>query len=298
MIRFARSNIPGPERGQEGGRVVRDPVWLAAGKASGCPSRSLHALPRSWAGRTILEWIIAFSLLLVLCGLALAESDVGRPLASPAGVTDPAARQILAQPTLSHALPQLRLAGSRRAYEFLLDHPVLAVQLARRLHPPMQRYTVTLVAEGQYQVEALGALRGMAQLIVTRPGQRAYRLEGEFHSLANFLRFSGRMVATLDYRERRDRNSVSMETDSVIYLRIDNVVLGMMTKLLTPLVIRLIDRRVEMLAEGGRIVLARVTDDPGGLYREMTQWSEVKPDDLVLFRQTFLPLPVKSRRPR
>lgn len=43
-----------------------------------------------------------------------------------------------------------------------------------------------------------------------------------------------------------------------------------MTKLLSPLVIRLIDRRVEMLAEGGRIVLARVTDDPGGLYREMT----------------------------
>lgn len=246
----------------------------------------------------MLAWIIASSLLPVLCGLTLAESDAGRPLASPAGVTDPAARQILAQPTLRHALPPLRLAGSRRAYEFLLDHPVLAVQLARRLHPPMQRYTVTPVAEGQYQVEALGALRGTAQLILTRPGQRAYRVEGEFHSLANLLRFSGRMVATLDYRERRDRHSVSMETDSVVYLRIDNWVLGIMTKLATPLVIRLIDRRVEMLAEGGRIVLARVTNDPGSLYREMTQWPEFKPDDLALFRQTFLPLPVKPRRSR
>lgn len=246
----------------------------------------------------MLAWIIAFSLLPVLCGSALAESDAGRPLASPAGVTDPAARQIMAQPTLRHALPPLRLAGSRRAYEFLLDHPVLALQIARRLHPPMQRYTMTQVAEGQYHVEALGALRGTAQLIVTEPGRRAYRIDGEFHSLANLLRFSGRMVATLGYRELRNRDTVLIETDPFVYLRIDNVVLGLMTQLLTPLVSRLIDRRVEMLAEGGRIVLARVTDDPGGLYREMTQWPEFKPDDLALFRQTFLPLPVKPRRSR
>lgn len=215
----------------------------------------------------MLVWIGALALLSVLCSSALAGSDAGRPLVSPVGVTDPAARQIMAQPTLRHALPPLRLAGSRRAYEFLLDHPVLALQLARRLHPPMQRYTMTQVAEGQYHVEALGALRGTAQLILTEPGQRAYRVEGKFHSLANLLRFSGRMVATLDYRERREQNSGSMEIDPLVYLRIDNVVLGLMTQLLTPLVSRLIDRRVEMVAEGGRIVLARVTDDPGGLYR-------------------------------
>lgn len=94
-------------------------------------------------------------------------------------------------------------------------------------------------------------------------GWRAYRVEGEFHSLANLLRFSGRMVAVLDYRERRERHSAAIETDLSTYLQVDNWILGTMTKLLTPLVKRLIDRRVEMLAEGGRIVLARVTDDPG-----------------------------------
>lgn len=41
--------------------------------------------------------------------------------------------------------------------------------------------------------------------------------------------------------ELRERHTVAIETDPVVYLWIDNVVLGMMTKLLTPLVIRLID---------------------------------------------------------
>ncbi|MDE2180273.1 MAG: hypothetical protein KGJ40_05410 [candidate division NC10 bacterium] len=80
---------------------------------------------RSWAELAMLVWIVALALLPVLRCSALAGSDEGRPLASTTGVTDPAARQIMAQPTLRHALPPLRLAGSRRAYEFLLDHPVL-----------------------------------------------------------------------------------------------------------------------------------------------------------------------------
>jgi hypothetical protein len=69
-----------------------------------------------------------------------------------------------------------------------------------------------------------------------------------------------------------------------------------MTKAMGPLITHLIDRRVEMVAEGGRIVLARVTDDPGGLYREMTPWNEVQRGDLELFRRTFLPQPTRRSR--
>lgn len=241
--------------------------------------------------------IAVLYLLLVLGSPALAWAGEARYPTLSEGVKDRAAREIIEQATLSHAIPRLRLSGNRRAYEFLLNHPSLAVQLARHLHPPMQQYTVTPVAEGQYHVEALGALRGTAHLILAEPGRSAYRVEGDFHSLANLLRFSGRMVATFGYREVRERNKASMESDLYVYLRVDSRLLGLlMTKLLTPLIVRLIDRRVEMLVEGGRIVLARVTEGPKSLYREMTQWKDLRPEDLELFRKTFLHRPTKRSR--
>lgn len=240
--------------------------------------------------------IAVLYLLLALGSPALAWAGEARYPTLSEVVKDRAAREIIEQATLSHAIPRLRLSGNRRAYEFLLNHPSLAVRLARHLYPPMQQYTVTPVAEGQYHVEALGALRGTAHLILAEPGRRAYRVEGDFHSLANLLRFSGRMVATFGYREVRERNKASMESDLYVYLRVDSRLLGLMAKLLTPLIIRLIDRRVEMLVEGGRIVLARVTESPKSLYREMTQWKDLRPEDLELFRKTFLHHPTKRSR--
>jgi hypothetical protein len=210
------------------------------------------------------------------------------PPADDVAVDDRETREIVAEPTLRRRIAPIRFPGDRRAYDFLVSHPPLATQLARRLHPPLERYTVTQVGEGRYTIEDLGALRGEARLVKVTGRQRVYWFKGEFRSLANLLRFTGRMVLVLDSREVEEEGRAYMESDPDFYLRIDHLFFGFMARLLTPLVNILIDRRVGMIAEATRRLFQQVAEDPERLYRDMVSWKEVRPGDLEAFRQAFI----------
>jgi len=220
-------------------------------------------------------------------GLALA-AELKPTLQSGLTIDDPHTREIIAQPTLRRQIPRIRFSGDRRTYEFLVNHPPLATQLARRLHPPLERYTVTQVGEGVYTIEDRGALRGEARLIAATGDQRIYRFQGEFRSLANLLRFTGRMVLILHYREVREGSRTSMESDPEFYLRIDHRFFHLVTKFLSPLITSLIDRRVNMIVEATSKLFDQVHTDPDGFYRQIATWPEVQPADLEAFRQAFL----------
>ena len=226
---------------------------------------------------------------LAVLSAALASAAELKPTLQP-GLTidDPQTREIIAQPTLRRQIPRIRFSGDRRTYEFLVSHPPLATQLARRLHPPLERYTVTQVGEGVYTVEDRGALRGEARLIAATGDRRIYRFQGEFRSLANLLRFTSRMVLILRFREVREGSRTSMESDPEFYLRIDHLFFHFATKLLSPLITSLIDRRVNMIVEATSKLFDQVHTDPDGFYRQMSAWPEMQPTDLEAFRQAFL----------
>lgn len=226
---------------------------------------------------------------LVGLSTALASATELTPVLKPGvAIDDSQTLEIIAQPTLRRQIPPIRVVGDRRTYEFLVTRPPLATQLARRLHPPLERYTVTQIGEGVYTVEDRGALRGEARLIAATGDQRIYRFQGEFRSLANFLRFTGRMVLILHYREVREGGRTSMESDPDFYLRIDHLFFHVMTKLLSPLITSLIDRRVNMIVEATRTLFDQVQTDPKGLYRQMSTWPEVHSADLEAYRHAFV----------
>src|SRR5574337_166959 len=219
----------------------------------------------------------------------LASATEPAPALQP-GLTidDPQTLEIIAQPTVRRQIPPIRFAGGRRTYEFLVTHPPFSTQLARRLHPPLERYTVTQIGEGVYTVEDRGALRGEARLIAAMGDQRIYRFQGEFRSLANLLRFTGRMVLILRYREVRKGGRTSMESNPDFYLRIDHPFFHVMTKLLSPLITSLIDRRVNMIVEATSKLFDQARTDPDGLYRQMSTWPEVQAADLEAYRHAFI----------
>ncbi len=203
-------------------------------------------------------------------------------------VEDPEVREIIAQPTLRRRIAPIRFVGDRRTYEFLVMHPPLATQVAKRLHPPLERYTVAQVGDGVYTIDDRGALRGDARLIVATDDQRVYRFQGEFRSLAHLIRFTGRMVLILRYREVREGDRTFMDSDPDFYLRIDHPFFHVVTKLLAPLIGGLIDRRVNMIVEATRKLFDEVQRDPKGLYQQMATWPEVQLTELEAFRQAFL----------
>lgn len=244
-------------------------------------------MPLTWWPGAILGFLS--SLILVGGSAASAAVDTGRPSSLVQPIIDhQQTHEILAKPTLRRQIPRIRFAGDRRTYEFLVSRPPLATQLARRLHPPLERYTVTQVGEGIYTIEDLGAVRGEARLIKVTDDQRVYWFRGEFRSLANLLRFTGRMVLVLNYREVQEGGRTYIESDPDFYLRIDHLFFGFMAKLLAPLINLLLDRRVNMIAEATSKLFDQIVTDPGGLYREMATWQEVRPEDLEAYRRTVI----------
>lgn len=226
--------------------------------------------------------------LVAVAALSALADEVHPPSLAGLAIDDQETREIVAQPTLRRRIPRIRFAGDRRTYEFLVSHPPLATQLARHLHPPLERYTVTQVGEGLYTIEDLGALRGEARLVRVTGSQRVYWFKGEFRSLANLLRFTGRMVLVLDSREVNEGGRTYVESDPDFYLRIDHLFFGFLAKLLAPLINFLLDRRVGMIAEATSKVFQQVVEDPEGLYREMATWKEMRLEDLEAYRQAFI----------
>jgi hypothetical protein len=243
--------------------------------ADGCSARSRP----SRIGRSVR--IIA--VLLVVATLARAASTLlGLP------ITDPAARDVVEGYTLSRQLKTMRFIGTLRATDWMMDRPAFAATLARHLHPPLEPYHVKDKGNGVYEVDDQGALRGTVRLMTRGTERRVYFVEeGQFRSLAHILMLSGSMVFALAYRERREGDESYVEVDPQLFLRLDNVMIHGIGKVLAPILHGIIDRRVAKLTDAARIVSQRLTKDPAGLYREMQTWPDVRPEELTEYRQAF-----------
>lgn len=210
-------------------------------------------------------------------------------VASPGDVLidDPEIREIIARPTLYQQMSRIRFSSDRRTYEFLASHPPLSSQIAKRLYPQLDGYNVTRIEQDVYTIEDRGSLRGEARLIGAADDRHIYRFQGEFRSLANLLHFTGRMVVIFRYREVREGSRIFIDSDPGFYLRIDQLFFHTMTKLLSPVLRSIIDRRVHMIVEASHKLFDQLRTNPDGLYRQMSTWPEVHASDLEAFRQTF-----------
>ena len=202
-------------------------------------------------------------------------------------IEDAAVRRVVEEHTLSRALEAVRFVGRREDEEFLLERLPLAAALARHLHPPLEPYNVTEKGPGLYDVDDRGALRGHLRLVARAPGRRVYFAEGQFMSLAHLIRFSGAMVITLCYSEEKAPGEAALRNEPHLYVRIDNVLVHGLMKLLSPLIHGIIDRRVATLAAAAETVSARLTRDPAGLHQEMKTWPDVTDAQHADFRRHF-----------
>ncbi len=193
-------------------------------------------------------------------------------------IEDAAVRRAVEEHTISRALETVRFVGRREHEEFLLERLPLAAALARHLHPPLEPYNITERGPGLYDVDDRGAVRGHLRLIARAPGRRVYFAEGEFRSLAHLLRFNGAMVIALRYAEEAGAGQPALRNEPHLYVRIDNVLVHGLMKLLSPLIHGILGRRVANLAAAAEAVSARLAQDPAGLYREMQGWRRVPPE--------------------
>jgi len=227
-------------------------------------------------------WISILGLLLLAAGQERgAFTLIGFP------IEDPATRDVVERYTLARQLQTVRIIGTLKTTNWVLDRPPLAATLARHLHPPLERYHITEQGSGLFAVDDMGALRGSVRLVARGPERRIYFVEGQFRSLAHLLTLSGSMVFTLTYREHWAGNESYVEVDPQLFVRLDNVLVHGILKILAPLIHGVIDRRVEHLTAAAQVLSQRLTQDPQGLYREIRTWPDVRPAELEEYRHAF-----------
>ncbi len=239
---------------------------------------------RRGASRSVLPWLVLAGLWVLLAGAVAVQAAfmlIGLP------IQDTATQEVVEHYSLMRHLQPVRVLGTAPILDWLMDRPPLAATLARHLHPPLERYHVTDAGNGTYTVDDGGALRGHLRSIAQGPARRIYFCEGQFRSLAQILKLGGRMVFTLELRELRGGSEPSVEVDPQLFVRLDNVLVHGLLKVIGPLLDGIIDRRVANLTAAAKIVGQRLQEDPQGLYREMRAWPDVSPQELEEFRRAF-----------
>jgi hypothetical protein len=227
-------------------------------------------------------WFGILGLLLLAAGQARGTFTlIGFP------IEDLTTRTVVERYTLARQLRTVRIIGTLKTANWVLDRPPLAATLARHLHPPLERYHITEQGSGLYAVDDMGSLRGSVRLVARAPERRVYFVEGQFRSLAHLLTLSGGMVFTLTYREHWEGNESYVEVDPQLFVRLNNVLVHGVLKILAPLIHGVIDRRVENLTAAAQVVSQRLTQDPQGLYREVRTWPDVRPAELEEYRHAF-----------
>jgi hypothetical protein len=221
--------------------------------------------------------------------LALAAPGEAALTLNGLAIDDPPTADVVERPTLTRRLDPIVFVGTLRTAEWLLDRPDLAATLARNLHPPLERYRVASRDDGSFDVDDRGSLHGHFRLVARGFDRRAYFCQGQIRSLAHLLMLSGRLVFTLEYRERRQGGVPAVEMIPDLYLRLDNSLAHGILKTIAPLLHAVIDRRVANLTAATRMVGERIARDPEGLFREMQTWRDVRQEDLEAYRRAFLP---------
>jgi hypothetical protein len=202
-------------------------------------------------------------------------------------ISDADTQEVVEHYSLMRHLQPVRVFGTQQILDWLLDRPSLAAVLARHLHPPLERYHVTDAGNGIYNVDDGGALRGHLRPVAQGPARRVYFCDGQFRSLAQILKLSGRMVFMLEFRQVREAGEPSVEVDPQLFVRLDNILVHGVLKVIGPLLDGIIDRRVASLTAAAKIVGRRLQEDPQGVYREMKTWPDVSPQELEEFRLAF-----------
>ena len=128
----------------------------------------------------------------------------------------------------------IRVALPDSLYQYLLDHPVLAVGLINRLN--LGSYISESRGPDRFWGDDGGGSRGVVQLVYKDPASRIYYLEGS-HNGRLMPHLTGTAVVFLRMTKVKDSDGRdAMDSTVVSYTKLDNRVLSGLVSLLRPLV--------------------------------------------------------------
>jgi hypothetical protein len=198
----------------------------------------------------------------------------------------PGAKEVINRPTITRVSELPHLPVSLRQYEFLIDHPRLAMVLAHICDPSLDLYKIEVRPDGLIHVDDPAGLAGDIELVNSIPGRRIYFISGHFDILK--IRFNGHVVLMMSYSERLSEAGASVDSTTTSYIKVNSAFVGFFARLMDFLFPKKVDERIGRFANAVKRVAIAVHDDPAGAYGKLAASGEVGSEELEEFAVMFL----------
>lgn len=143
-------------------------------------------------------------------------------------------------------------------------------------------YLIKHDKDGMYFFDDRKGLTGKYEVVHSTPGQRYYYGSGKYHGL--FLKLAGRGVILMEYR-KGSGNPPRVLINANVYAVIDNIVLRVLVKILKPIVIPLIDKKLYKFIKGAQKLAKEITMYPEKVYHAVKESGYAHDKELEEFRK-------------
>ena len=182
-------------------------------------------------------------------------------------------RDVTDHAVFEHTVRGLTFRSHESVYLYFLDHPDFAAAVARALG--VAHYQVAARPDGTYWGDDARGAQGIIEVVYADPHKRVVHAQGTYDTkMLPTLRARGVMVLEFEHHTAADGRSY-VTNDVTGYLRVDNRFLEALARLVGPIVIGAVDRKVARTCGIAAKVSERAYDDPDGFLEDLRKAPEV-----------------------
>jgi hypothetical protein len=201
-------------------------------------------------------------------------------------------RNVIDHAVFERTVKGLTFRSRESAYLYFLEHPDFAAAVARALK--VAQYRVEQRSAVTYWGDDARGVKGLLEIVYADARKRVVYAQGTYDT--KWLpRIYGRIVLVLDFAHQTNSDGHTYVTNDVTgYLRVDNAFLDVLARLVGPIVVGAVDRKVARSVGIAAKVSERAYDDPKGFLQVLQESPEIDRDHLAALR-ALLGQPVGNR---
>ena len=192
-------------------------------------------------------------------------------------------REVIEKHTIARTLRDIEFEIDESVLIFMMDHPFFLSATLRAMK--IKDYLIKPGKEGMYHFDDRKGLSGKFEVIYSGPEQRYYYGEGGYHGL--ILKLQGRGILLLEYRMGLS-NPPAVYINANSYSKIENIVLRFLVKILKPIIIPLVDKKLYEFIESAQKLAKEITAHPEKVYQAVKESGYENLKELEEFRKLTL----------
>ena len=189
-------------------------------------------------------------------------------------------RTIVENNTVIRTLKDIKFEVKESILLFMFDHPIFLSATLRAMK--IGNYVINPGENETYTFDDNSGLTGSYEEVFSDANQRYYYGSGKYDGLLINLIGNGLVLTKFRTTDETD-NLVFM--DAKVYAKIDNLVIGVLMKILKPIVIPLIDRKIKKLIGKVQELKKEITDNPEQIYKILKESGYENQEELEEFKR-------------